>query len=131
MSNNKRGSIVHNVLFILMFSLIFIAAHPPIRDKKELRGLQLITNYPVRYYKEKGETKVYNLKDTINIFYYKAYILYQLPPTLQLKNDQQIKGTESYFIYRAGDKDGLFIRLLNTFGSGAKMEVDTFLLQRG
>ena len=95
-----------------------------------LKSVELIYNYPISFYKEKDELKIYSLKDTLQISYYGDYELYRLPSTLDVTN-KKIKGTEPYFIFKKKDKYGFLFNSLEDSTQGTKFQVDSFLYNRG
>jgi len=99
--------------------------------KNTLKCISLCYGLPTNIYRENDEIKIYTLKDTILIFYYSDYVIYRLPPTVKFETDEQIKGTEPYFIYNKKDSFGIFFNSLTDSSSGITCRVDSFLFNRG
>jgi hypothetical protein len=95
-----------------------------------IKMIQFIYQYPVSIMKEKDEIKIYNLIDTISIFYFDKYIIYELPATRQFETDTKIKNTEPYFIYSKNNKYGFLFNNIKDSGSGKQYLIDSFLVKR-
>ena len=113
----------------LMISLLFLASST-CSKKNDLKCISLCFSYPVNSYKEKDEIKIYNLKDTISIFYYSDYLIYRLSPTVRFETGEKVKGTEPYFIYNKKNKLGLLFSSLEDSTQGITYPVDSFLINR-
>jgi hypothetical protein len=93
---------------------------------RDMKSIELLVNYPVVL----SNGSFFNLRDTIVIFYYENYILYQLFASRSLYDNQKQVGTEPYFLYRQQDSMGfLFSSLKDRLGK--QMPVDSFLSKRG
>jgi len=101
------------------------------QTNEKLTSIELRVNYPLSFYKEKNETKIYNLKDTIQIWYYSNCSLYRLPPTLDFKTGKKINGTEPYFLFNKNNKFGFLFTSLKDKNIGIRYPVDSFLSNRG
>jgi hypothetical protein len=97
----------------------------------DLKSVEYIYKYPVSFYKEKGKVKIYSLTDTISIFYYGNYVLYQLSPTVKFETGEKIRGTEPYFIFNKKNHFGFLYPSMKNPNHGAKLSVDSFLINRG
>jgi len=114
----------------LMILFLFLGSYT-CSKKSDLKCLGLCFNYPISIYKENDEIKIYNLKDTILIFYYSDYILYRLSPTIRFETGEKLKGTEPYFVYNKKDDFGFLFSSINDSSKGTKYPVDSFLANRG
>jgi hypothetical protein len=114
----------------LMISFLFFGSYT-CSKKNHLRTVGLFFSYPLSFYKEKDETKIYNFKDTILIFYYSDYILYRLSPTIKFETGEKVSGTEPYFIYDKNNEFGFLFTSLIDSSKGTKFLVDSFLANRG
>lgn len=114
----------------LMISFLFLVSSTCLK-KNTLKCISLSYSFPTSVYRENDEIKIYTLKDTILIFYYSDYLIYRLPPTVKFETDEQIKGTEPYFIYNKKDSFGIFFNSLTDSSSGIICRVDSFLFNRG
>lgn len=115
---------------ILIFARLLMLRHS-FQERAEPIAIELIINYPISTYVENNQTKLYVYKDTISIYFYKSYILYQLSKARQFETDESIGGSESYFIYKTGELLGLYIPNISALSKGEKMRVDSFLTQKG
>jgi hypothetical protein len=70
------------------------------------------------------------LTDTIVIYNYLNYVLYQLPAKVVFETENKIKGTESFFIFKKDSKYGIFINSIKDSKKGEKLLVDSFLAKR-
>lgn len=114
----------------LMIVLLFFGSYT-CSKKKQLRSIGLFYSYPLSFYKENNETKIYNLRDTLLLSYYSDYILYRLSPTVKFETDEKIKGTEPYFIYNKKKTFGFLFTSLKDSSQGTRFPVDSFLDSRG
>ena len=96
-----------------------------------ISSIELIYNYPASLYKEKDEIKIYNIQDTIRIFYYGDYVLYQLSASRKFETDEIIAGTEQFFIFKRDNKYGFLIPSIGNSALETKFQVDSFLSNRG
>jgi len=127
----KNPIIVKVAITAALTILILFLGSYTCSKKSDLKCLGLCFNYPLSAYKENDEIKIYNLKDTILIFYYSDYILYRLSPTIIFETGEKLKGTEPYFIYNKKDDFGFLFTSLNDSSKGTKYPVDSFLANRG
>jgi hypothetical protein len=97
----------------------------------ELESVELITCFPVSTYVEGGKTRVFSARDTLTLYFYKQYVLYALRGLSNFSNDAGIKGTETYFVYKRGEKTGLSFSSINHWQNGSTTPVDSFLFTRG
>ena len=87
----------------LMILFLFLGSHTCSKNN-HLKSIGLIFSYPASFYKEKGEIKIYYLRDTILVSYYSDYILYRLSATHKFETGEKINGTEPYFIFHKKNK---------------------------
>lgn len=125
-----------NTLFIkaapvaaLMILFLFLGSHTCSNNR--LTSIELSFSYPVSFYKEKDEIKIYNITDTLLIFYYSDYILYRLSGTKKFETGEKIAGSEPYFIFNKKSKSGFLFSSLNDSSMGTKFPIDSFLANRG
>ncbi len=94
-----------------------------------MKSLKLIVSYPVIQNSE-GNNKIFNLLDTISIYYLNEYAVYKLSAVRQLENNQRISGSEPYFIYRIGSKTGALFDSISQRGTGTDASIDSILFYR-
>ena len=121
-----KNSGLSNPLILLPTALFFLNCTV---SKQKIKALNLIVNYPV-VQTIAGNLHVFNLSDTISIYYSKDYIVYKLAPIRQLETDQRIKGSEPYFIYQNNSKTGTLFDSIRQTGIGTKVSVDSILFNR-
>jgi hypothetical protein len=98
-------------------------------NSTDIQEVELIFSYPfIRIIK--GKLNLSNLKDTISVFYYNNYILYRLPTTKSFETDENIAGTEPYFLYKIDNVYGLLFKTKNDT-IGTRVSVDSFLVKQG
>ena len=114
----------------LMILFLLLGSHTCSKSNR-LECIGLNFSYPVSFYKEKDEVKIYSIKDTILIFYYSDYILYRLSGTKKFETGENIRGTEPYFIFNKKNKSGFLFSSLKDSGTGTKFPIDSFLANRG
>jgi hypothetical protein len=120
--------------FLVAVSL-FILASPRLlaqrEPERELESVELITGFPVSTFAEGGKTMVFSARDTLTLYFYKQYVLYELRGLSNFSNDAGIKGTETFFVYKRGRKTGLFFSSISHWQNGSTIPVDSFLFTRG
>ncbi|HTE12464.1 MAG TPA: hypothetical protein VK645_15880 [Chitinophagaceae bacterium] len=105
----------------------------------DLRSIELITSYPTSTIEENGVTKALNLRDTINIFYYKSFVLYKLSGVIQTDMDSEggmqierghiVPGSNPYFYYKKNDEFDWRIPASTETRKPEKFRIDSFLLK--
>ena len=115
------------VLAILFLHLVSFTCSKTVR----LNSIEFIFSYPVSFYKQNDSIKIYDVKDTIRIFYHPNYIIYKLSGISKFETDQKIIGTEPYFIFNKEDKFGFLFSSLKDSSLGTKFPIDSFLFNRG
>lgn len=99
-------------------------------NDRNLHAIKLIVNYPLVQL-EKNE--VLKLPDTVPIFYFGDYVLYNIPYRETFENSGSLISEEkknSYFIFRKKDKYGFLLDSLKFNSRTNKVNVDSFLFQR-
>ncbi|MCW3074914.1 MAG: hypothetical protein JWP69_1983 [Flaviaesturariibacter sp.] len=91
---------------------------------------QSVFNFPLRAYKENGNVKILNLRDTSFIFHYGAYTLYKLPATVQLETSENIQGTEPFLLRKKGDEWGYYFTSIKDSSNGERVKVDSLLKRK-
>jgi hypothetical protein len=97
-------------------------------DKEEVKKIYLTFNMPV--VKLTGE--IIDVHDSMCIYYYKDYILYQLPNHYSLQDGEKIVLQEiryNYFAYKKNDKYGYKFASLQD-STGEKILVDSLLAEK-
>jgi len=111
------------IYLILVFQVLSVC----FSKDQPVSAIQLIRQYPINTYQENSQEKVEYLRDTADIIYYKDYILYKLPGTIQFENGYHISGTEPYFLMKRGAVTGKLFSSFDDTGIGVSIPVDTFL----
>lgn len=123
----KIIKVATNATLMISF-LLFVSS--TCSQKKDLKGVRLSFSAPVNIYKKNEEIKVALLKDTVSLFYYSDYLIYRLLPTAKWETGENIKGTESYFIYKKQDSCGILFNSLTDTSYGIICRIDSFLYNR-
>ena len=132
MSKKQRNSTIIKVAVTATLIIILLFSGSYTCSKKDnLKSIGLCYNYPLSTYKENNKIKIYDIKDTILIFYYSDYVVYRLSATRQFETGEKLKGTEPYFIYNKKNDFGFLFNSLNDSSQGIKYPLDSFLANRG
>ncbi len=97
---------------------------------EQVRNYKLIVNYP--FVKDSGQLIL--LGDTIPIAYYKNYIVYSMPYTYgNIVDGVMTNGEKRYthFVFRQGEKTGVYFNNRSGTMKSSLVGVDTFLLAHG
>ncbi len=95
-----------------------------------VNGYKLTVNYPV----VRDSGTLINLKDTVPIFYYGSYVIYQLPYNYsQQLDDKLVVAEKRYhsFIFRENEKYGYLYSDYSDTTRGVRAPVDSILSKRG
>lgn len=132
MFKRKTYEFVIEITFSVVLAIILLLFGSFTCSKKnKLNSIELNFSYPVSFYKKDSEIRIYNIHDTIRIYYYKDYVLYQLSGSRKFETDELIAGTEQYFIYNSNNKFGFLFSSLKDSSLRMKIQVDSFLFDRG
>lgn len=96
---------------------------------QNIKSLKLVVCYPVIQNFD-NKNSMFNILDTISIYYLNGYVVYKLSAVRQLENNHRIKGSEPYFIYRIGSKKGMLFDSISQRGSGTYASIDSILFNR-
>lgn len=94
--------------------------------KKEIPTLKLTVNLPVLILKD-NTISFLNISDSVFLTYYENWVLYKLPPSRNLKDNEQISGTETYFVFEKSESHGVWFQSLDSIRNGRKLLIDSFL----
>jgi hypothetical protein len=126
---DKRNMLVKVMMYsITLTGLLFFICCTV--TSQNLHAIKLVVNYPLV---QLGESKVFNLPDTIPIFYFDDYVLYNIPYRITFENSDSLisEGKKfSYFMFRKKDKYGFLFDSLKLNSRTNKVNVDSFLFQR-
>jgi hypothetical protein len=116
---------IANITVVIFFYFLNASAQDNV-----VKSIDFTYSYPVSSFKDKDDvTKIYSLKDTISILFFKDCILYRLPEMTRFDNDEKVVNTEQYFIYNRTQTQGLFFKTVND-SIGELLPVDSFLRKR-
>ncbi len=113
---------------VLLSILLSSCTHTSPKDES-FKKMMLIVNYPLNMIQEKGLVND-NLLDTIFIFNFMDYSVYQLPPNRFFETNARIDGTEPIFVIKKNSKFGLSFQNVRDSSSGVKLLADSFLNNR-
>jgi hypothetical protein len=94
----------------------------------QVNAVAIITHYPTNYYLDKSNPVINILKDTLIIFFFDKSIIYKLSPTANFKTEQNISGTEHYFIRNRFEKFGYLFESLHDQTHSERFEADSFIV---
>ncbi len=126
----KKTSSYILTIAIVGISLTYYCSCSTIKDNytDNVTKIYLTFNMPV----VKLDGELINVEDSLCIYYYKNYVLYQLPNHFSLENENKVILQEiryNYFIYRKNDKYGYEFNSLND-SVGEKRVVDSLLSKK-
>ena len=116
----------------LIVAVIIFSSCGITRKYNELKRINLTVNYPIVIMNDgvHDAVNLFNLKDTVWIFYYDSKVLYRLSESRNLETDKKIAGTEAWFIYHEKAKHGFLFNSISDSSRGLKLLVDSFLNNR-
>ncbi len=88
----------------------------------------LIVHYPI-VNRNGTELNLTVYTDTVQIDYYRNYVVYSLPGSRKFENNEKIPGTGKLFVYKRGEQFGYLLKDRNAMNR-VKLRVDSFLQAR-
>ncbi len=101
-------------------------------QNNSVRGYKYMVSYPYLG-KLKDSVRFTQLKDTLLVFYYKDYVLYQIPEVQMSYNETGIVSQQkvySYFAYKKKEQYGYAFYNLNDSSTLTRVWTDSFLNKR-
>jgi hypothetical protein len=94
--------------------------------------ISLVVNYPVVIINDGIHDGVnfFNLRDTVYIFYYNNYMVYHLSGNRDLKTDEKIPGSDSWFLLHKHSISGYLFNSISDSSKGLRLPADSFLTKR-
>jgi hypothetical protein len=93
----------------------------------------IIVNYPVVISDSPtlvGPVRLYNMHDTLTVYSYNGYKIYKLAPTVMHETGLPIPNTEPFFVFKRGDKYGMYFPSPTEAGGPEKVLADSLLKKR-
>jgi len=128
MLNNKYYS--SQAIILIGAMLLFIAPMGCLHSQKSaVTEVYVVSVIPVNAFKKEGKVQLFNITDSTTIFYFKEYTLYKLQATVQFETNENIQGTEPYFLLRNGDSTGAYFTSIKD-SACVKLNADSLLRKK-
>lgn len=109
--------------FIIAAAFLAAACSPT----KTIEAVDLLVTIPIPQMVD-GQLKTPQIRDTLHLFFYQDYVIYQFPSDRNFENESRMPGTETWFVYRKNTERGNLYNASLT--APVSYRVDSLLFQR-